>query len=93
MLQREYDDDAIDPNNGQQQKEEEPEAMDLPDDLNLDDIELEDGEDKPQGEQGTLTLNTWSARPVWIRVRVPDVPYRTRLDTGCLTHPLCAKPI
>ena len=50
MLQREYDDDAIDPNHGQQQKEEEPESMDLPDDLNLDDNEPEDEEDKPYGE-------------------------------------------
>lgn len=36
LLQREFDETEVDPYQGQQDKRPEPEAMDLPDDLNLD---------------------------------------------------------
>lgn len=48
FLQREFDENEVDPYHGQQDKRPEPEAMDLPDDLNLDQDD-EAGDDK-EGE-------------------------------------------
>ncbi|XP_042633620.1 midasin-like isoform X2 [Cyprinus carpio] len=44
--EREFDENEVDPYHGKQEKAAEPEAMDLPDDLNLD----EDGKDEEGGE-------------------------------------------
>lgn len=56
LLQREFDENEVDPYHGQQDKRPEPEAMDLPDDLNLDQEEQEeagdDGEGKGQSSAG-----------------------------------------
>lgn len=59
LLQREFDENEVDPYHGQQDKKPEPEAMDLPDDLNLDQEEQEekeeagdDGEGKGQSSAG-----------------------------------------
>lgn len=46
LLQREFDENEVDPYHGQQDKRPEPEAMDLPDDLNLD----QDGEEEEAGD-------------------------------------------
>ena len=51
-LQREYDENEVDPHHGENQKQEEPEAMDLPDDLNLDQEEDEEGKDDADGKTG-----------------------------------------
>ena len=46
----------MDPHYGNEQPHEEPEAMDLPDDLNLDDEEKEEGGDKDGAEtEGDLS--------------------------------------
>ncbi|XP_051581140.1 midasin isoform X2 [Myxocyprinus asiaticus] len=44
--EREFDENEVDPYHGKQEKNAEPEAMDLPDELNLD----EDGKDEEEGE-------------------------------------------
>lgn len=50
--QREFDENEVDPYHGQQDKRPEPEAMDLPEDLNLDenDDAGDDGEGAGDGE-------------------------------------------
>lgn len=51
VLQREFDENEVDPYHGQQDKRPEPEGMDLPDDLNLDQEEQqEEEEDGDDGE-------------------------------------------
>uniref|UniRef100_A0A3Q2XAQ5 Midasin AAA ATPase 1 n=1 Tax=Hippocampus comes TaxID=109280 RepID=A0A3Q2XAQ5_HIPCM len=62
--EREFDENEVDPYHGQQDKNPEPEAIDLPEDLNLDqDDEMEDnGQDEGDGESCTLMKNT-SAHP------------------------------
>lgn len=52
VLQREFDENEVDPYHGQQDKQPEPEAMDLPEDLNLDqdDEDRDDGEGEGDGE-------------------------------------------
>lgn len=51
-FQREFDENEVDPYHGQQDKRPEPEAMDLPEDLNLDqnDEAGDDGEGEADGE-------------------------------------------
>lgn len=51
--QREFDENEVDPYHGQQDKRPEPEAMDLPEDLNLDQEEecREDGEEDGEGDE------------------------------------------
>ena len=56
LLQREYDENEIDPHYGDNKKEEEPEAMDLPDDLNLDGNDEDEGSEEKQGQHNTLIL-------------------------------------
>lgn len=51
-LQREFDENEVDPYHGKQEKAAETEAMDLPDDLNLD----EDGKDEEGGEGDGMCL-------------------------------------
>ncbi|XP_065113160.1 midasin [Paramisgurnus dabryanus] len=46
--EREFDENEVDPYHGKQEKKPDPEAMDLPDELNLDD----DGKDEEDGEGG-----------------------------------------
>lgn len=54
-LQREFDENEVDPYHGKQEKAAEPEAMDLPDELNLD----EDGKDEEGGEgDGMFNIQT-----------------------------------
>lgn len=50
--QREFDEDEVDPYHGQQDKRPEPEAMDLPEDLNLDqqDEAGDDGDGQGDGK-------------------------------------------
>lgn len=48
MSQPEYDEDRVDPNHGDQNQQQEPEQLDLPDDLNLDQNE----EDEGAGDEG-----------------------------------------
>uniref|UniRef100_A0AAQ5XCQ8 Midasin n=1 Tax=Amphiprion ocellaris TaxID=80972 RepID=A0AAQ5XCQ8_AMPOC len=57
VSQREFDENEVDPYHGQQDKRPEPEAMDLPEDLNLDkdDEAGDDGEGEGDGE----TYNVW----------------------------------
>lgn len=52
VSQREFDENEVDPYHGQQDKRPEPEAMDLPEDLNLDKDEEagDDGEGEGDGE-------------------------------------------
>lgn len=52
VSQREFDENEVDPYHGQQDKRPEPEAMDLPEDLNLDqdDEAGDDGEGEGDGE-------------------------------------------
>lgn len=51
ILQREFDENEVDPYHGQQDKRPEPEAMDLPDDLNLDQEEQQE-EEEEAGDDG-----------------------------------------
>lgn len=48
VCQREFDENEVDPYHGQQDKRPEPEAMELPDDLNLD--QDDDARDDAEGE-------------------------------------------
>lgn len=60
-FQREFDENEVDPYHGQQEQRPEPEAMDLPDDLNLDQEEEAGGDDDEDGdgeEAGAQRLNT-----------------------------------
>lgn len=51
---REYDENEVDPYHGNQEKLPEPEALDLPDDLNLDSEDKNGGEDTDNEEaEGT----------------------------------------
>lgn len=52
LLQREFDENEVDPYHGQQDTRLEPEAMDLPEDLNLDqdDEAGDDREGEAEGE-------------------------------------------
>ncbi|XP_075869163.1 midasin [Nelusetta ayraudi] len=50
--QREFDENEVDPYHGQQDKKPEPEAMDLPDDLNLDQEEQEEKEEAGDDGEG-----------------------------------------
>lgn len=52
LLQREFDENEVDPYHGQQDKRPEPEAMDLPDDLNLDQEEQEGQEEARDDAEG-----------------------------------------
>lgn len=56
-LQREYDENEIDPYHGQQEKQPEVEPLDLPDDLNLENDEKSDDEEK-EGEGTAENLST-----------------------------------
>lgn len=49
FLQREYDENEVDPYHGQQEKQPEVEPLDLPDNLNLEDDEKSDGEKEGEG--------------------------------------------
>ena len=49
-FQSEYDDERIDPHHGNQEAEEAPENMDLPDDLTLDEEEAGVTEEQGQGQ-------------------------------------------
>lgn len=59
VFQREFDENEVDPYHGQQDKRPEPEAMDLPEDLNLDqdDEAGDDGEGEGNGES-CRSMNT-----------------------------------
>lgn len=48
FYQREFDENEVDPYHGKQDKRPEPEAMDLPEDLNLD--QADEGGDKDDGD-------------------------------------------
>lgn len=50
LLQREFDEDEVDPYHGQQDKRPEPEAMDLPEDLNLDQNDEAGDDGEGEGE-------------------------------------------
>lgn len=51
LSQREFDENEVDPYQGQQDKRPEPEAMDLPEELDLDQGD-KDGEDNDDGDEG-----------------------------------------
>ncbi|XP_031820381.1 midasin [Sarcophilus harrisii] len=56
--EREYDENEVDPYHGNQEKQPEPEPLDLPDDLNLDGGEKSDEEDKAEeGEVNPLEID------------------------------------
>ncbi|XP_036622954.1 midasin [Trichosurus vulpecula] len=56
--EREYDESEVDPYHGNQEKQPEPEPLDLPDDLNLDGGEKSDEEDKAEeGEENPLEID------------------------------------
>jgi len=48
--QREFDENEVDPFHGKQDKKPEPESMDLPEDLNLDQEDQDDQEDGDEGD-------------------------------------------
>lgn len=54
FLQREYDENEVDPYHGQQEKQPEVEPLDLPDNLNLEDDEKSDGEKEGEGTAENL---------------------------------------
>lgn len=62
VTQREFDENEVDPYHGQQDKRPEPEAMDLPEDLNLDKDD-EAGHDEEGEGDGEIccTINTLKA--------------------------------
>lgn len=51
LFQREFDDNEVDPYHGQQDKRPEPEAMDLPEDLNLDQKDVGENDGDGDGEK------------------------------------------
>lgn len=55
FLQREYDENEVDPYHGQQEKQPEVEPLDLPDDLNLENDEKSDEEKEGEG----IAENFW----------------------------------
>uniref|UniRef100_M4AJ01 Midasin n=1 Tax=Xiphophorus maculatus TaxID=8083 RepID=M4AJ01_XIPMA len=57
MDQREFDENEVDPYHGQQEQRPEPEAMDLPDDLNLDQEEEAGGDDDEDGDENPLDID------------------------------------
>ncbi|KAK2114045.1 AAA ATPase midasin [Saguinus oedipus] len=59
--EREYDENEVDPYHGNQEKLPEPEALDLPDDLNLDSEDMNVGEDtdNEEGEAITVCRISW----------------------------------
>ena len=48
--QREFDENEVDPFHGKQDKKPEPEAMELPEELNLDQQDPQDGEEDEEGD-------------------------------------------
>ena len=48
--QREFDENEVDPFHGKQDKKPEPEAMDLPEELNLDQQDPQDGDEDEEGD-------------------------------------------
>lgn len=55
--QREYDENEVDPYHGNQEKLPEPEALDLPDDMNLD-SEDKNGSEDTDHEEGGVSFKT-----------------------------------
>ncbi|CAL8311820.1 unnamed protein product [Lota lota] len=49
--EREFDENEVDPFHGKQDKKPEPEAMDLPEDLNLDQQDPQDGDEDEEGDE------------------------------------------
>lgn len=58
---REYDENEVDPYHGNQEKMPEPEALDLPDDLNLDSEDKNGGEDTDNEEGEGMFRNQLEA--------------------------------
>uniref|UniRef100_A0A6P7F5I1 Midasin-like n=1 Tax=Diabrotica virgifera virgifera TaxID=50390 RepID=A0A6P7F5I1_DIAVI len=58
MEEPEYDDDQIDPHHGQQQELPEPEPMDLPEDMQLDDGEAKDEENDDKQDENPFDIDT-----------------------------------
>ncbi|XP_037541022.1 midasin, partial [Nematolebias whitei] len=55
--EREFDENEVDPYHGEQDKRQEPEAMELPEDLNLDQDEAGDDDEADDGEENPLDID------------------------------------
>lgn len=62
VFQREFDENEVDPYHGKQEKKPDPEAMDLPDELNLDQEEDQAGDEGEGDGEPSGQLYIWERK-------------------------------